>query len=188
MLNPADQRTHLDSGNPSWRIVWRTAFAIARRTGPVLSVMVRLGVPSYYGEIVTLSLVGRRTGKARPVSVAMVTLDDRRYVGAPNGTTAWIVNLAAMDIVMLTIGREPTLAVRPTPLELGLERDAVIRAAGRRGSVHVRPLYRASRGHVRRAGVYIRLDAWTPEHARRRTSRAGGWSRCPSSARPRGSP
>ena len=61
----------------------------------------------------------------------MITLDDRRYVGAPNGTTAWIVNLAAMDMVMLTIGREPTLAVRPTPLELGPERDAVIRAAGR---------------------------------------------------------
>ena len=87
--------------------------------------------PRTTGRSPFLSLVGRRTGKPRPVSVAMIALDDRRYVGAPNGTTAWLVNLAAMDMVMLTIGREPTLAVRPTPLELGPERDAVIRAAGR---------------------------------------------------------
>lgn len=168
MPNPAGQPTHLDSGNPGWRVVWRAAFAMARRTGPILSVLVRLGVPSYYGQIATLSLVGRRTGKARAVFVAMIMVDDRRYVGAPNGTTAWLVNLAAMETVMLTIAREAPLAVHPTPLELGPERDAVISAAGRRGPVHVRPLYWASRRHVRRTGVYYRLDA--PNHDAAQTS------------------
>ena len=118
----------------------------------------RLGVPSYYGEVAVLSLIGRKTGMARPVSVGLVVLGGRRYVGHANGMTAWLFNLAEMETVMLTIAREPALAVHPIALELGPERDAVIDAAGRRGPLHNRPLYRASRGHIRRAGIYYRLD------------------------------
>lgn len=158
VATPIGGPTHIDLGSPRWRTIWGVAFAVAKRSGRILSTLARVGAPTYSNEIVTLSLVGRTSGVARPVLVAMIELNGRRYVGNPNGATAWISNLTAMDRVTLTFARKPPLTAHPTILRLGPERDAVVRATARYGPIHVRPLYRVSRGHVRRAGVFVRLD------------------------------
>ncbi|HEV2006576.1 MAG TPA: hypothetical protein VGQ85_08185 [Candidatus Limnocylindrales bacterium] len=153
-----ERRTHVDGGSPVWGIVWRAGFALIARSGPLLSMIVRLRVPTYE-SIVGLAIVGRKTGRPRPVTVALINLDGRRYVGHANGAATWVTNLGAMDAVTLTVPRSPPVTVHPTPLFLGPERDAVIRAGAHSGPIHVRPLYWASRQHILRAGVFYRLDA-----------------------------
>lgn len=155
---PTQPRTHVDAGYRAWRVVWSAALALATRSRRVLTTLAFLGIPSYRNEIVTLALVGHKTGISRPVTVAMISLDGRRYVGSANGKTPWLTNLAAMETVTLTFARDRPVVVRPTLLELGPERDAVIRATASRGPIHVRPMYWASRRHVIRAGVFCRLD------------------------------
>lgn len=151
-------RTHLEGGNPIWRAVWRANYAVARHWGPLMRLLVALRVPSFDREIVELSLVGRRTGRPRPVLLTLLVLDGRWYVGHPNGQAGWLSNLEAVDSVMLTIPRRPSVRVRSIPLGLGPERELVIRATSRLQPIPIRPIYRASRGHILRAGIYHRLE------------------------------
>jgi hypothetical protein len=150
--------THLDAGNPIWHLVWRASYVIARRWGRLVQVLVALRVPTFDNEIVKLSLVGRKTGRPRLVLVTLLRVDGRWYVGHPDGQTAWLANLGATESVALTIPRQPPVQVRSVPLGLGPERDAVIRATASQQPIPVRVLYRASRRHVLRAGIYHRLE------------------------------
>jgi hypothetical protein len=150
--------THVDAGDRSWRIVWRACYAVARRWGRLMRVAVAMGVPSFAGHIVELALVGRRTGRPRTVLVTLIRVGEGWYVGHPNGETAWLANLAAADSVQMTILGLPPLRVRSVPLRLGPERVAVIEATARQQPILARSLYRVSRRHILRAGVYHRLD------------------------------
>lgn len=153
---------HVDAGSQSWRMIWRGAFAIAKRSGRVLSTLADLHVPTYRDEIVRIDLVGSKTGTPRPILVAMIEVGSRWYVGNPNGRSAWLANLGSMNTATLTLAGRSPVSVHPVPLVLGPERDAVIRATARRGPIHVRPLYWASRSHVLRPGVFYRLDRIGP--------------------------
>src|SRR5258706_12665357 len=151
-------QTHVDAGNPIWHVVWRATYVVTRRLGRLVQFLVALRVPSFDNEIVKLSLVGRKTGRPRPVLVTLLSVDGRWYVGHPDGQTAWLANLGAAESVALTLPRQPPVHVRSVPLGLGGERDAVIRATATQQPMPVRPLYRASRRHVLRAGIYHRLE------------------------------
>ena len=116
-----------------------------------------VGLPTTH-EIVELRLVGRKTGLARTVLIGMSRIDGLLYVSHPNGSTAWLANLGAADAVTLLIKHETPIQVHSTPLGLGPERDAAIRATGRQEWLFIRPFYWASLKHILRAGVYHRLD------------------------------
>jgi hypothetical protein len=149
--------THVDAGNPVWRRIWKAGYVVARRWGPLMRLLVALRVPTFDKEIVELSLVGRQTGRPRPVLVTLLTVGGRWYVGHPNGTAGWLANLAAAKSAMLTIPRQAPVRVRSIPLGLGPEREAVIRATASQQPIPIRPIYRAARNHILRAGVYHRL-------------------------------
>jgi hypothetical protein len=153
--------THVDAGNPLWRASWDTAYWLARRHGPMVRLLVRMRVPSIGSRIAELQLTGRRTGRARHVFVSPIAIDERMYVGHANGETSWIANLVACESIQLTRPGGQTMQVRPIPLEVGSERTHVIEVAARQHLPYVRPLYWASRGHILRAGVYVRLDPIT---------------------------
>jgi hypothetical protein len=155
---PNRYTTHIDNGNPLWRTIWRCGYFIARRWGRLMRLVIAMRVPSFDREIVELALVGRRTGRPRPVLVTLLQVDGRWYVGHPNGPAAWLANLAASPSVSLTIPRQPPLRVRSIPLGVGPERTSVIWATATQQPIPFRPIYRASRSHIMRAGVYHRLE------------------------------
>jgi hypothetical protein len=155
-VDPAPLR--VDDGGVVWRSTWRAVYAVFRRADWFTRALVALRVPTYADAIVELGLVGRRTGLPRPVLVGLLRIDDRLYVGHPSGSTPWLANLAAADAVTLRARNRPQLRVHSTPLVLGLERDAAIRAAARQEPLPMRPIFWASRRHSLRAGVYHRLD------------------------------
>jgi hypothetical protein len=162
MPQASSEPTHIDEGSHAWRSTWRVAFAIAKRSGPVLWALADLHVPTYWDGIVRIDLIGSRSGQPRPILVALIDVGGRWYVGNPNGQSAWLTNLGSMETATLTRAGQSPVSVHPVPLALGPERDAVARATAHHGPIHVRPLYWASSSHVRRAGVFYRLDRLAP--------------------------
>jgi hypothetical protein len=158
MRRPDRYATHVDAGNPVWRVVWRGIYVIGRRWGRLIRLLVAVRMPSFEPVIVELDLVGRRSGRPRPVLVTLIHVAGRLYVGHPNGPAGWLSNLEGARSVRLTMARAAPVLVRSIPLGLGPERDAVIRATATQQPIPFRPLYRASRGHILRAGVYHRLE------------------------------
>jgi hypothetical protein len=158
MTRPAP-RTHVDRGNPGWRLIWRGAYVVTRRIGPIVRLLGQVGAPGYDDNIVELRLVGRKSGRPRPVLVTLIRRGGRWYVGHPNGERPWLANLAAAPSVPLVIPHLGAVAVRGVPLRLGRERDEVIRETARQQPWPGSILYRASQGHIARAGIYYRLVA-----------------------------
>lgn len=65
--------------------------------------MTKLGV-SVAGSRV-LAIRGRATGQWRTTVVNLLTIDERRYLVAPRGTTQWVRNLRAAGEGQLRLGR-----------------------------------------------------------------------------------
>jgi hypothetical protein len=150
--------SRVDDGTLAWRIVWRGFYFIARRFGWLVRILVAAGAPSFEDRILELALVGRRTGRPRPVLVTLIRLHGAWYVGHPNGPASWLANLEAAGVVTATLLGNPPIRLRATPLPVGPERTAVIRATSSQQLIPARPLYRAARGHILRAGIYHRLE------------------------------
>src|SRR6185312_15851556 len=108
-------------------LIWRAAYVFARRIGPIVRLFNAVGAPGYE-RVVELRLVGRRTGRQRPVLVTLIQLGDRWYVGHPNGPRAWLANLAAAESFVVRLPAGGSVDVRGAPLGLGTERDRVISA------------------------------------------------------------
>jgi deazaflavin-dependent oxidoreductase (nitroreductase family) len=141
----------------SWAgLAFRAGYAVVRRLAP----LVRLGMRAnlgYFRPFVELRLTGRRSGRPRPAIVTLLVVDDRWYVGHPNGPAPWTRNLVAADVVDMHRTGAPAVRVHAIPLPDGPERDRVIHATARLQPFPARLLYRAARGHILRVGVYYRL-------------------------------
>ena len=148
----------VDAGSLGWRIAWRAMYAIVRHLGPVVRLFVAAEVPTFPDRILELGLVGRRTGRPRPVLVTLITLRGRWYVGHPNGRAGWLANLAAAESAPARLLGQAPVRVRSVPLGLGAERTAVILETARQQPILARQLYRAAQRHILRAGVYHRLE------------------------------
>jgi deazaflavin-dependent oxidoreductase (nitroreductase family) len=59
----------------------------------ILTALIQLGLPT--GSTVLLTVAGRRTGQPRPVPVALLIDDGRRYLVSPYGEVAWVQNARA---------------------------------------------------------------------------------------------
>jgi len=140
--------THLDRGNGAWRLIWRDAYVLARRIGPLVRLFAALGAPGYSDSIVELRLVGRRSGRPRPVLITLIRVRDDWYVGHPNGPRAWLANLAAADSFRMGLPQGGTVEMHGVPLGLGNERDRVIRATPSQQPWPGSMLYWAAQSHI----------------------------------------
>src|SRR4051812_12103920 len=127
MAAASDPATRLDAGNVAWRVIWRAAYVVARRVGPLVRLFAALGTPGYADSIVELRLVGRISGRPRPVLITLIEDGGNWYVGHPNGPRPWLANLAAADSVAIRLPYGGSIEMRGVPLALGKERDRVIR-------------------------------------------------------------
>jgi hypothetical protein len=154
----AEEPLRVDAGNPVWQVVWRAAYVVARRWGRLVRLFVALGVSTYGQGIVELRLVGRRTGRPRPLLLTLIRWDGNWYVGHPNGPRPWLANLASAESVVMALPRSGSVVVRGTPVHLGHERDEVIGATAIQQPWPGRLLYSAAQSHILRAGIYYRLE------------------------------
>ena len=67
--------------------------ALVRRSNGLASRLLRLGIPM--GPNVLMTVRGRTSGLPRSAPVAVVEIDDRRYVMAAYGDVQWVRNLRA---------------------------------------------------------------------------------------------
>jgi hypothetical protein len=142
----------------AWRLFFRAMYRLIRLTDPVLRFAWRRRWP-LFGRIVDLRLVGRRSGRARPTLVTLLTVDGAWYVGHPNGGADWTWNLADASAPPEVAFPDGTRrVVRAVRLYGGPERAAVIRATWSQQPFPGNVIYALARRHIRSFGVYFRLN------------------------------
>jgi deazaflavin-dependent oxidoreductase (nitroreductase family) len=66
--------------------------------------LLKLGMPMAFNGLITVP--GRKTGQPRTTPVAVLNIDDRRWVWAPWGEVDWVKNLRAAGQATVTLRRE----------------------------------------------------------------------------------
>ncbi len=138
-----------------WSVVFRAGYAFLRITDPALRAAWMSGG---LGITSRLEVAGRRTGRPRSVLVGLLRVNDRWYVGHPNGTAAWIANLAASPRARVWPGPNAPVDATATELAPGDERTRVIEATARQQPFPANLLYWAARRHILAVGRYFRLE------------------------------
>jgi hypothetical protein len=138
-----------------WHHAFRVQYRILALIDPIVRVVWRrIGV----GNIVDVTVARRNGGGDRSRLLGLLHVGNRRYLGHPNGHVGWTRDLLAAGGGSY---RWPALSAtdfRATLVPDGEERDAAIRAT----SQHPFPgnlTYRLGRRHVRKVGVFFRLEA-----------------------------
>lgn len=138
-----------------WYRAFRLQYRILALIDPFVRAMWRrFGV----GNVVELT-VDRRDGRGtRSRLVGLLRVGSARYLGHPNGDVGWTRDLtsAVSASYRWNVGGDHVFTA--TRLNPGAEREAAIRATGQ----HPFPgnlVYRLGRRHVRRVGVFFRLEA-----------------------------
>jgi hypothetical protein len=150
----------LDRGSTGWRLIWRAGYRLVRLLDPLIRRAWRAGSSSLR-RVVELDLVGRRTGSPRPLIVTSLTVNGALYVGHPNGDVGWTRNVESAGLVRVVSANGSERQMRAIRLRPGPERESVIRATWSQQPFPANLLYSAARGHVRRVGVYFRLERVT---------------------------
>jgi hypothetical protein len=152
-----DRAVAIDRGSAVWRIIWRAGYRAIRVLDPLIRRAWRARTPSLR-RVVELDVVGRRTGRPRPIIVTGLTVDGTTYVGHPNGDVAWTRNVEAGGVLRVVSADGSARQMRAIRLRPGPERESVIRVTWSQQPFPANLLYSAARGHVRRVGVYFRLE------------------------------
>jgi len=139
----------------AWATTWRTWYRLLRIVGPAIAALARR---TRLGNLVVLRVKGRRSGRERSLPLGLLTVGGRRYLGHPNGDTAWTLNLAAAGRAVLECPGQAPVTVRPVRLGPGPEREAVVRATFRQHPFPGNALYRLAGAHVNACGVFFRLE------------------------------
>jgi hypothetical protein len=146
-----------DSIQPSraWGLGFRALYRVLGWLDPVL----RLWWLGYgLGNVVQVTIAGRRTGLPRRTLLGLLRSEGAWYLGHPNGPAHWTRNVdAAGGRLLLTWSGQAVVAFQAVPLPRGPERDHAIEATGQHpfpGNV----IYRLGRRHVRAVGRYYRLE------------------------------
>lgn len=138
-----------------WNRVFRLSYWVITRLGWLVRWwMRRFGL----GNVVDFVVVGRRTGRPRPVLLGLLRADGRWYLGHPNGAVNWTRNLEAAGVGLLAVRGTPPMEVRAVLLPHGAERDRAIAATWRQHVFPGRVLYWLARRHIRAIGRFYRLE------------------------------
>lgn len=151
----------------AWTAWFRIQYRLIRLADPLVRAW--LGRPGL-ADTVDLVIVGRRSGRPRPVLVGLLEVDGRWYVGHPNGPVHWTKNLgAAGRATLLRPGMAP-LEVTAEPLSPGPERSAAIAATFVQHPFPGNLTYRLAGRHVEAVGAFYRLEPVTADDAETRSS------------------
>lgn len=138
---------------------WHAAFRLQYRILALIDPLVR-AFWQRFGIGNTLELqVWRRDGRGiRSRLVGLLRADGNRYLGHPNGQVGWTRDLEAAGRGVLVWPNGGRLRFVARKLEPGPERERAILSTGQ----HPFPgnlTYRLGRGHIRRVGVFFRLES-----------------------------
>ena len=140
----------------AWTVALRIQYAVLRLLDPLIRwawFSVGIGITS------RLTVRGRRSGRQRSVLVGLLRVDGSWYVGHPNGEVGWTANLRdAGSRAASSSGPRKRSRSRPSPLDPGPERDAVIRATADQQPFPGNLVYGAARRHILSEGRYFRLE------------------------------
>lgn len=150
----------------AWRRLLRLQYRFIRLLDPLVRAWWRaVGL----GNVVELRVVGRRTGRPRPVLLGLLRDGDRWFLGHPNGDVPWTRNLEKAGRAELCLSWPRAVPVRATRLPPGELRDRAIASTGQ----HVFPgnlIYRLARRHIRAVGTYFLIET---DEARSAASEVG---------------
>ena len=141
--------------SPFWGFGFRALYRTLAWLDPVLR---QWWLGFGLGNVVQVTIVGRRTGRSRETLLGLLMADGQWYLGHPNGSAHWTDNLdAAGGRLRLTWPGQTFVTFQAVSLPRGPERDRAILATGQ----HPFPgnlIYRLARRHVRAVGRYYRLE------------------------------
>ncbi len=110
------------------------------------------------GNVVRVTIPGRRSGAPRETLLGLLVADGRWYLGHPNGHAQWTRNLdAAGGHLLITWPGQAPIRFVARLLPRGPERERAILATRQ----HPFPgdlIYRLAREHVRAVGRYYRVE------------------------------
>ena len=137
-----------------WRRAFNAQYRLLAWFDPqIRSIWRRRGI----GNILELRVV-RRDGKGeRTRLLGLLHAGNGLYLGHPNGDVGWTRDLAAAGGGVLRYHNGVEWHFSAARLPAGEEREQAIRATGQ----HPFPgnlVYRLGRGHVRKSGVFFRLE------------------------------
>lgn len=137
---------------------WRAVFRLQYRVLALFDPLIR-GVWRRHGLGVTIELrVAGRDGRGvRSRLVGLLRAGSNEYIGHPNGDVGWTRDLAASPNGTLVYPDGNEVHFTALRLERGEERERAIRATSQQpfpGNV----IYRLARRHVRKFGVYFRVE------------------------------
>jgi hypothetical protein len=136
-------------------LLFRALYRLLRIMDPLIRMAYR---GAGLGNVHELRVVARRRGQTRSLLLGLLRTDAGVYLGHPNGWAAWTRDLATAGRGELVWRDGEAVAFRPVLLPDGPEREAVIRATWHQHPFPGGIIYSAMRRHVRRNGVYFRLD------------------------------
>ncbi len=111
------------------------------------------------GNVVRVTVTGRRTGQPRSLFLGLLRVGPRRYLGHPDLACAWTLNLEASGAGELETHDGRRVPFKATLLGPGTERDAVIRATFHQHPFPGNVCYWLLRQHLRAAGRFYRLSS-----------------------------
>ena len=114
------------------------------------------------GNVVRVTVVGRRSGAPRSLFLGLLHVGARTYLGHPDVACAWTRNLDAAGGGEVEHHDGRRLRFDAALLSRGPEREAVIRATFRQHPFPGTVMYWLFRGNVRAVGHFYRLDPFEP--------------------------
>lgn len=140
----------------AWAAWWRAWYRLLRLAGGLL---MGLALRPGFGNLVVVSVPGRRTGRLRRLPLGLLREGGRLYLGHPSGDTAWTLNVRAAGHLSAVSARLPAASYRAVVLAPGPERDAVVRATFHQHPFPGSLFYRLAAGHVFAHGIFFRIEA-----------------------------
>jgi deazaflavin-dependent oxidoreductase (nitroreductase family) len=128
--------------------------AAARAFNRAWGFLVGLGIG--FAHSYQLEVRGRRSGRVRATPVNLLVLDGRRYLVAPRGAAAWVLNARAAGEIVLRRGRTRD-AYRLRELA-DAEKPPVLKAYLDRFKTSVQPYFTVPAGSPRDAFTVVAAD------------------------------
>ena len=140
--------------SPFWSRTLRLFYRVITRLQPLVRPLAQgIGL----GNVVELVVAGRRTGRPRVVLLGLLRVDQRWYLGHPNGPVNWTRNLDAAGSASLVLVHQPPIEIRPELLPDGEERRRVIAATWHQHIFPGNVIYWLARRHIFAVGRYYRI-------------------------------